>query len=96
MDPERDEADVRKQGEVLKEYETGVEDELSRLKKGYADLQEFLVRAAHAHARVNIFSSTCHAAGGSPCPSARNSRCEARVSFGGRMFPWRRYRRSFS
>ena len=44
-DPERDASDVKKQGEVLKEYEEGQVDELKRLKTAMEKLQEFLVRA---------------------------------------------------
>ena len=45
-DDERDEHDVKKQQEVLKEYTDGVLDEVNRLKETHIKLQSILVRGA--------------------------------------------------
>ena len=53
----RDEFDVRKQNEVLAEYESGRLDECSRLRKAFEELQEMLVTSAHeSNARVHAVS----------------------------------------
>ena len=41
-DSEKDEHDVKKQGEVLKEYEDGQKDELERLLKAWEDLNAYI------------------------------------------------------
>lgn len=51
-DPEKDEFDVRKQNEVLKEYTDGVLYEVEKLTKAYEVLKELLVRAPNVAGSV--------------------------------------------
>jgi hypothetical protein len=60
-DPEKDEHDVRKQGEVLQEYEDGLQDELSRLLTAYEGLMGYMV-CARARASEQSCCSYAHPA----------------------------------
>ena len=76
----KDEHDVRKQGEVLQEYEDGLVDELNRLLKAWEELKDFLVRVT----RPALACATEHGAllltaralrgSRSTCPAARAAR----------------------
>ena len=63
VDPERDESDVKKQGEVLQEYVAGQMDEANRLKKAIAVLQEVLVvlckRLVHLYCLIKQIDQRC-------------------------------------
>ena len=53
-DPEKDEHDVRKQGEVLQEYVDGLADELTRLEKAWEELKKYIATLQDEQSEVTL------------------------------------------